>query len=242
MSRRVTAGRAPPELPNPPRPTAGPPGTRPRPLPRRLPACHAASSYRDREHLSARVRPSEVARSGGPRRGGLGSLRTPPSPAGWPDALARRCRDAAPGACLHDEVMVPVGPADRFDAFRASADQRGRPGDRLIGSLAETRAGTGPAGSPEVQAPAVAVRFGLPAAAAPGPAAYDADLTAPHGRCRVRGRARLIARIGEQTVPGRSSAPFHFPASGVNRLTSDPADTVTSCPGYKVTAVRAAAP
>ncbi|WP_374103476.1 hypothetical protein [Streptomyces sp. RK31] len=34
---------------------------------------------------------------------------------------------------------------------------------------------------------------------------------------------------------------FHFPASGVNRLTSDVADTVTSCPEYKVTAVRVAA-
>ncbi|MBK3624708.1 formate dehydrogenase subunit alpha [Streptomyces sp. MBT49] len=52
------------------------------------------------------------------------------------------------------------------------------------------------------------------------------------------GRARLIARVGEQTSPGQVFSSFHFPASGVNRLTSDHADTVTSCPEYKVTAVR----
>ncbi|KES09098.1 formate dehydrogenase [Streptomyces toyocaensis] len=52
------------------------------------------------------------------------------------------------------------------------------------------------------------------------------------------GRAGLIARIGEQTAPGQVFCSFHFPASGVNRLTSGHADTVTSCPEYKVTAVR----
>ncbi|MER6092297.1 formate dehydrogenase subunit alpha [Streptomyces bluensis] len=56
------------------------------------------------------------------------------------------------------------------------------------------------------------------------------------------GRARLIARVSEQTAPGQVFCSFHFPASGVNRLTSDHADTVTSCPEYKVTAVRVAAP
>ncbi|WP_367325762.1 NAD(P)H-dependent oxidoreductase subunit E [Streptomyces sp. HUAS ZL42] len=80
--------------------------------------------------------------------------------------------------------MVPVGPADRFDAFRALADRRGRPGNRLIESLAEARAGT-PDG-PEVWAPPVAARVGLPAAAALGPASYFADLAAPHGRRHVR--------------------------------------------------------
>jgi formate dehydrogenase major subunit len=54
------------------------------------------------------------------------------------------------------------------------------------------------------------------------------------------GRARLIARVSEQTAPGQVFCSFHFPASGVNRLTSDHADTVTSCPEYKVTAVRLA--
>ncbi|MFF9062077.1 formate dehydrogenase subunit alpha [Streptomyces sp. NPDC014882] len=52
------------------------------------------------------------------------------------------------------------------------------------------------------------------------------------------GRARLIARVSEQTSPGQVFGSFHFPASGVNRLTSEHADTVTSCPEYKVTAVR----
>lgn len=56
------------------------------------------------------------------------------------------------------------------------------------------------------------------------------------------GRAHLIARISEQTAPGQVFCSFHFPASGVNRLTSDHADTVTSCPEYKVTAVRLAVP
>lgn len=55
------------------------------------------------------------------------------------------------------------------------------------------------------------------------------------------GRARLIARVGEQTAPGQVFCSFHFPASGVNRLTSGHADTVTSCPEYKVTAVRVVA-
>ncbi|MFE2183449.1 formate dehydrogenase subunit alpha [Streptomyces sp. NPDC059455] len=54
------------------------------------------------------------------------------------------------------------------------------------------------------------------------------------------GQARLIARIGTETAPGQVFCSFHFPASGVNRLTSDHADTVTSCPEYKVTAVRLA--
>ncbi|AZQ39426.1 formate dehydrogenase subunit alpha [Streptomyces cyaneochromogenes] len=52
------------------------------------------------------------------------------------------------------------------------------------------------------------------------------------------GQARLIAKVSEQTAPGQAFCSFHFPASGVNRLTSDHADTVTSCPEYKVTAVR----
>ncbi|MGQ5228173.1 formate dehydrogenase subunit alpha [Streptomyces sp. yara] len=55
------------------------------------------------------------------------------------------------------------------------------------------------------------------------------------------GRARLVVRVGERTAPGQVFCSFHFPASGVNRLTSDVADTVTSCPEYKVTAVRVAA-
>ncbi|MEU9759019.1 NAD(P)H-dependent oxidoreductase subunit E [Streptomyces sp. NPDC047987] len=80
--------------------------------------------------------------------------------------------------------MVPVGRADRFDAFRALADRRGRPGDRLVEALDEVRKET--ANSPEAWAPAVAGGFGLPAAAALGPARYYADLDVPHGRRHVR--------------------------------------------------------
>ncbi|MXM64681.1 protein disulfide oxidoreductase [Streptomyces sp. HUCO-GS316] len=80
--------------------------------------------------------------------------------------------------------MVPVGPVGPFDAFRALATRRGRPGGTLIESLAEARTGTGD--GPEVWAPAAAARVGLPAAAALGPAGYYADLAAPHSRRHVR--------------------------------------------------------
>ncbi|MER7467304.1 formate dehydrogenase subunit alpha [Streptomyces sp. NPDC097981] len=52
------------------------------------------------------------------------------------------------------------------------------------------------------------------------------------------GRARLTARITSETAPGQVFCAFHFPTSGVNRLTSGHADPTTSCPEYKVTAVR----
>lgn len=52
------------------------------------------------------------------------------------------------------------------------------------------------------------------------------------------GHARLIARVSEEIAPGQVFCAFHFPSTGVNHLTSDHADTVTSCPEYKVTAVR----
>ncbi|MFB9253437.1 formate dehydrogenase subunit alpha [Sphaerisporangium melleum] len=52
------------------------------------------------------------------------------------------------------------------------------------------------------------------------------------------GRAELTARLTGQMAPGQVFCAFHFPSSGVNTLTSGHADTVTSCPEYKVTAVR----
>ncbi|MFG3344203.1 molybdopterin dinucleotide binding domain-containing protein [Streptomyces sp. NPDC048018] len=52
------------------------------------------------------------------------------------------------------------------------------------------------------------------------------------------GLARLVARFGAELARGEVFCAFHFPASGVNSLTSEHADTVTSCPEYKVTAVR----
>ncbi|WP_055542008.1 NAD(P)H-dependent oxidoreductase subunit E, partial [Streptomyces neyagawaensis] len=80
--------------------------------------------------------------------------------------------------------MALVHSAHSFDAFRALADRHGRPGERLVESLAEARATTGD--GPESWAPAVAARAGLPAAAALGPAGYYADLAAPHGNRHVR--------------------------------------------------------
>ncbi|WMX48426.1 formate dehydrogenase subunit alpha [Streptomyces roseicoloratus] len=52
------------------------------------------------------------------------------------------------------------------------------------------------------------------------------------------GQARLIARVGPDLAPGQVFCAFHFPDEGVNSLTSEHADAVTSCPEYKVTAVR----
>ncbi|MFE0452372.1 NAD(P)H-dependent oxidoreductase subunit E [Streptomyces sp. NPDC058914] len=80
--------------------------------------------------------------------------------------------------------MTLIPSAQRFDAFRALADRRGRPGDKLIESLGEARAGT--RDGPEFWAPTVAAHIGLPAAAALGPASYYADLAAPHGNRHVR--------------------------------------------------------
>ncbi|MFF2502947.1 molybdopterin oxidoreductase family protein [Streptomyces sp. NPDC058067] len=52
------------------------------------------------------------------------------------------------------------------------------------------------------------------------------------------GQARLIARVGSDLAPGQVFCAFHFPEERVNSLTSEHTDTVTSCPEYKVTAVR----
>ncbi|GAA3784580.1 molybdopterin dinucleotide binding domain-containing protein [Streptomyces chiangmaiensis] len=71
---------------------------------------------------------------------------------------------------------------------------------------------------------------------------YDVRDGAQHTVESRHGKARLIARVSEKTVPGQVFCSFHFPKSGVNRLTSDRTDTVTSCPEYKVTAVRLTAP
>ncbi|WP_346106192.1 NAD(P)H-dependent oxidoreductase subunit E [Nonomuraea maheshkhaliensis] len=71
-----------------------------------------------------------------------------------------------------------------FDAFRALAERRGRPGARLIEALAAGAAEH--AEGPESWAPEEARRFGLPAAAGLGPATFYADLALPHGRRHVR--------------------------------------------------------
>lgn len=93
--------------------------------------------------------------------------------------------------------MTPTAPGDRFDAFRALACRRGRPGHQLLESLAETRAST--AEGPGTWAPAVAADLGLPAAAGLGPATYYEDLAAPHGLRHVRvctATACFAARAG----------------------------------------------
>ncbi|GAB2784172.1 hypothetical protein GCM10027073_16170 [Streptomyces chlorus] len=95
--------------------------------------------------------------------------------------------------------MPSIHPAGRFDAFRALSERRGRAGERLMESLARTRAGTGD--GPATWAPAVAAGLGLPAAAALGPAAYYADLVAPHGSRHVRvctATACFAAQAGRQ--------------------------------------------
>jgi formate dehydrogenase major subunit len=52
------------------------------------------------------------------------------------------------------------------------------------------------------------------------------------------GRAVLPVRIAGELVPGQVFSGFHFPATGVNELTSPLGDDVTGCPEYKLTAVR----
>jgi predicted molibdopterin-dependent oxidoreductase YjgC len=52
------------------------------------------------------------------------------------------------------------------------------------------------------------------------------------------GKAHLTVRVSAETPPGHVFCAIHFPESRVNALTSDHADLVTSCPEYKVTAVR----
>ncbi|MER6950212.1 hypothetical protein ABT294_39965 [Nonomuraea sp. NPDC000554] len=155
---------------------------------------------------------------------------------------------------------------DRFNAFRALADRRGRPGVRLIEALAEAPK---QGGGPEEWAPHVARRLGLPAG-------FYADLSSGHTPAVTSpGRPVTPARperpgstrsgsprptgwpisppgeepdddhplilVTEDTAPGQVFCAFHFPPSRVNSLTSGHADTVTSCPEYKVTAVRLAA-
>jgi formate dehydrogenase alpha subunit len=73
--------------------------------------------------------------------------------------------------------------------------------------------------------PADATRYGL----------SDGDSVTVESR---HGRAGLTVRTSHETPSGQAFCAFHFPSSGVNALTSDQADTVTSCPEYKVTAVR----
>ncbi|MEV4800296.1 formate dehydrogenase subunit alpha [Nonomuraea sp. NPDC049421] len=60
-------------------------------------------------------------------------------------------------------------------------------------------------------------------------------------RVTVRSRhgvAHLTVQVSDDMTPGQVFCAFHFPTSGVNALTSGQGDDATSCPEYKVTAVR----
>ncbi|WP_330300666.1 NAD(P)H-dependent oxidoreductase subunit E [Streptomyces sp. NBC_00503] len=79
--------------------------------------------------------------------------------------------------------MASLRHEEQPDAFRSLAGRRGRPGDRLTRALAASREQH--TAGPAEWAPEVAERFGLPGAAALGPATYFADLATPHGRRHV---------------------------------------------------------
>jgi formate dehydrogenase alpha subunit len=53
-----------------------------------------------------------------------------------------------------------------------------------------------------------------------------------------RGAVELAADVTERVAPGELFMAFHFPEALANALTSEATDEVTSCPEYKVTAVR----
>jgi formate dehydrogenase major subunit len=53
-----------------------------------------------------------------------------------------------------------------------------------------------------------------------------------------RGAIELATELTDRVSPGQAFMAFHFPDALANRLTSQEVDEVTSCPEYKVTAVR----
>jgi formate dehydrogenase alpha subunit len=63
----------------------------------------------------------------------------------------------------------------------------------------------------------------------------DGDLVELASR---RGAIALRARLSERVRPGEVFLAFHFPDVPANRLTSPAGDVATSCPEYKVSAVR----
>ena len=63
----------------------------------------------------------------------------------------------------------------------------------------------------------------------------DRDLVRVASR---RGEIELTAALTDRVSPGQAFMGFHFPEALTNRLTSQHGDETTSCPEYKVTAVR----
>lgn len=53
-----------------------------------------------------------------------------------------------------------------------------------------------------------------------------------------RGEIEVTADVTERVSPGQAFMAFHFPEAAANLLTSQHADEATTCPEYKVTAVR----
>jgi formate dehydrogenase alpha subunit len=53
-----------------------------------------------------------------------------------------------------------------------------------------------------------------------------------------RGEIEVTADVTERVLPGQAFMAFHFPEAAANLLTSQHADEATTCPEYKVTAVR----
>ena len=53
-----------------------------------------------------------------------------------------------------------------------------------------------------------------------------------------RGEIEVTADVTERVSPGQAFMAFHFPEAAANLLTSQHADETTTCPEYKVTAVR----
>jgi formate dehydrogenase major subunit len=53
-----------------------------------------------------------------------------------------------------------------------------------------------------------------------------------------RGAVVAPVRLTDDVSPGQVFLAFHFPDVATNLLTSEAVDEVTSCPEYKITAVR----
>ncbi|GLX98568.1 NAD(P)H-dependent oxidoreductase subunit E [Herbidospora sp. NBRC 101105] len=114
-----------------------------------------------------------------------------------------------------------MGEVDRFDAFRALANRRARPGARLMEALARSAADS-PDG-PDSWAPEVARQVGLPAAAGLGPATFYADLAARHGRRHVRictAAACFAARAGRHLAEVESTLGVAADSVGPDRRIS----------------------
>lgn len=55
--------------------------------------------------------------------------------------------------------------------------------------------------------------------------------------CSARGAIRIRAALSDKVLPGVVSSTFHFPETGMNKITSEVHDSETKCPEYKVVAV-----